>query len=414
MFKPINVEDVFIDDPLGIASIEEDNITTAMESISSIYHGLIVTPHHSYTDKRVQAALRSRIDELALVTSISSESVHLAIDQLANRTYSTENAFFDTVKSIIEKVLAWLAEVRDLIIRIIKSIIGVRNQNKATNSKTASDFKETKREYERTKQGFPEVTRISVPGACYIAFHTTKHKPKAGFVYNTAGLEKAIDNVDREMNIFINNLTAEADNTLEAVSALISQLSVSKTYRAEDVLRKINSSKVLDGLYHNNFELVGFGLVQKPVRNATRYIRNKYGLTNTVDSHGWNAVDSFEISIETAAFEKLQKSFSDKSDETIGRIVALNQRLADSRAVKQLVTLRRDIRREVEIMSALSDDASVTLTQRKELQNKLELIYEMIRQLTDTCLLTARFYTRYTLMQGKIFQILGDSVSLST
>lgn len=414
MHKPINIEDVFIDDPLNIASIEEDNLTTAMESISSIYHGLIVTPHRAYADARVQSHLRARIDELSMVTSISSESVHLAIDQLTNRTYSSENAFFDTVKAIIEKVLEWLAEVRDLIVRVIKSIIGVRNQNKATNSKTASDFKETKREYERTKQGFPEVMRISVPGACYLAFHTTKHKPKAGFVYNTAGLEKAIDTVDREMNIFINNLTTEADNTLDAISALISQISVSKTYKGEDVLRKINSSKVLDGLYHNNFELVGFGLVQKPVRNATRYIRNKYGLTNTVDAHGWNNVEVFELAIETAAFEKLQKSFADKSDETIGRIVALNQRLADSRAVKQLTTLRRDIRREVELMTAMNAEPSVTLTQRKELQNKLELIYELIRQLTDTCLLAARFYTRYTLMQGKVFQILGESVNLST
>jgi hypothetical protein len=414
MHKPINVADVFIDDPLGIASIVEDNITTAMESISSIYHGLIVTPHRAYADKRVQESLRTRIDELSLVTSISSESVHLAIDQLTNRTYSSENAFFDTVKTIIEKVLEWLAKVRDLIVRVIRSIISVRNQNNATNAKTASDFKETKREYERTKQGFPEVIRISVPGACYLAFHTTKHKPKAGFVYNTAGLEKAIDNVDREMNIFINNLTAEADNTLDAVSALIGQLSVSKTYKAEDVLRKINNSKVLDGLYHNNFEMVGFGLVQKPVRNATRYIRNKYGLTNTVDAYSWNTVDTFELSIETAAFEKLQKSFADKSDETIGRIVALNQRLADSRAVKQLAVIRRDIRQQIDIMVGLDPNPSITLTQRKELQSKLELIYELIRQLTDTCLLAARFYTRYTLMQGKIFQLAGDSVTLSS
>ncbi len=413
MYKTIDIEDLYVEDPLGIASIDDDNIATAMESVSTIYHGLIVTPHRAYSDPRVQESLRARIDELSLVTSFSSESVHLAIDQLAQRTFSNENAFLDTVKVIIEKVLEWLASVRDLILRVIKAIIGVRSQNKASNTKTASDFKNTKRDYEKTKQGFPDVIRISVPGTCYLAFHTTKHRPKAGFVYNTQGVEKAIENVDREMKIFINNLTTEAENTLDAVSALISQMNSSKVYRAEDVLRKINSSKILDGLYHNNFEIIGFGLVQKPARNGTRYIRSKYGLTNTVDAHGWNAVDSFDITLETSAFEKMQKSYADKSDETIGLIVALNQRIADSKAVKELTTLRSSLRREIEIMSLGGDNNSTSLLQRKELQSKIELVYELVRQLTDTCLLTARFYTRYTTMQSKIFQHATDSISIN-
>lgn len=414
MNEPIPVEDIYFDDPLDIAYIEDENVATALESISTIYHGLILTPYRAYADPSVQAALRSRIDELSAVTSISTESLHSSIDELAQRTYSTENAFFDAVKEIIAKIVEWLVAVRDFIIRVIRSIINVRKRNNQANQKTASDFKETKKDYEKTGQEVPKILRVTVPGQCYLAFHTTKHKPKAGFVYNTAGMKKAIDAVHQEMEAFVNKLSDEADNTLSAISALLNQLKANKSYKAEDILRKVNQSKILDGLYHNRFEMLGFGVVQKPARNATRYIRNKYGLTNVVNTYGWAEVEGFEVAIETAEFETISKSFADKSDDLIGKIVALNTRLADSPAIKQLSVLRKDTRRDLALMEATSTDPSMSIVARKELLAKLELVYELTRQLTDTCLLAARFYTRYTLMQGKILGACGDSIKLRT
>ena len=410
MNDQVALDDIYIEDPLDIAFVEDDNIATALESISTIYHGLILTPYAAYSDPRIQSALRTRIDELAAVTSISTEAIHQSIDKLSQRTYSTENAFFDAVKEIIAKIIEWLGNVRDFIIRVIKSIINVRNRNSQANKKTASDFRENKQAYQKTKQEPPKILKTTVPGQCYLAFHTPKHKPKAGFVYNTAGLKRAIDEVHQGMDGFIGKLSDEADNILSAVSALLSQLNANKTYKAEDVLRKINQSKILSGLYHNHFEMLGFGVIQKPARNATKYIRNKYGLTNVVDCYGWGEVEGFEVAVETSEFESIVSSFTDKSDEMIGKIVALNSRLADSRAIKQLAALRSDTKRTIALMEAGNPDPSSTIVARKELLAKLELVYELVSQLTDTCLLVARFYTRYTLMQGKILSLAGDSI----
>lgn len=411
MYDPETTNEYFVEDPLDIAFNNDENLTVAIESISTIYHGLILTPHRSYADKRVQQALRSRIDELSAVSNFSSESIHLAIDGLANKTYSTENAFFDAVKSVVEKIIEWLSMIRDFIVKVIRKIINVRTQNKATNSKTASDFKESRKSYEKNMRDFPSTISLQVPGQCYLAFHTTKHKPQAGFVYNTNGLLKALENVDREMNVFVDNLTKEVDNTLDAISILLDQMDTSKVYRADDVVRKLNSTKVLAGLYHNNFEMLGFGIIAKPVRNSTKYIETKYGLTNVVNEHGWNKVESFDIVIETGEFEKLHKLFGEKSDEMIGKIVALNTRLADSRAIKRLATSRKDLRTVIEILANDSDPSQTALIAKKNLMGKLDLIHELTSQLTDTCLLTARFYTRYTLMQGKIFELAAKSLN---
>lgn len=410
MYDPDNQNDFYIEDPLDIEFNNDENLTVAIESISTIYHGLILTPHRAYADHRVQQTLRARIDELSAVTNFSSESIHLAIDGLVGKTYSTENAFYDAVKTVIEKIIEWLSAVRDFVIKIIRKIINVRTQNKASNNKTASDFKESKRTYERKMQDFPEILKLSVPGHCYLAFHTTKHSPKPGFVYNTNGLLKAIETVDREMNVFLNSLTKEVDNTLDAVSILLDQLDTSKVYRADDIVRKLNSIHVLAGLHHNNFEMLGFGIISKPVRNATKYINTKYALTNVVNDYGWNTARDFEISIEADKFMDLNKSFGDKSDEMIGKIVALNTRLADSRAIKRLASSRKELQRVIDIIVNDPNPSQSTLIAKKTIMSKLDLIHELVNQLTDTCLLTARFYTRYVLMQGKIFELAANSL----
>ena len=172
---------VYSEDPLGITDTQHDDFVVAFETVNVIYHGLITTPHRDYQKPHIQEALRARVGELAAITNYSAESVYLAIDNIATGTYSTENEFFAMVKSVIEKIIEWLINVKNWILDLIKRLFNIRTQNKAAAKTTGQTFKQAKNKYEREKRDFPDRIKVTIPGQCYLAFHTTRHRPQTGF-----------------------------------------------------------------------------------------------------------------------------------------------------------------------------------------------------------------------------------------
>ena len=408
----IEAEALYVEDPLNIALLNGSDAVEAFESVSVIYHGLLTTPYQAYTDERIKQSLTTRIEELSEFSNISAENIHVSIHELMSGTYSEENAFIDGVRALIEKILEWLTKVKDYILTLIRKMLDIRKRNTAQHKRSESDFRQAKTNYEKAKRDFPTVVNCSVPGQCYLAFHSSKHKPKPGFVYNTQGLMRAVEAIDADFQVFITRLTTEVDVILESVELMINQLSINTLNRSEDALKRINTSRLLTGLYHNNFEFIGFGLIQKPVRNPTRFIHNKLGLTNVVDHYGWNQVQEFTVSIETAEFEKLNTLINDKTDAALAQIIVLNERLSNSRALKKLAELRKDRKLMVKLSEDLpgGQEASVTLGFQKQILARLDLVQELVGQLSDTCVLTSRFYSRYVVMIGRLMGEVARSI----
>ena len=277
---------VYSEDPLGITDTQHDEFVVAFETVNVIYHGLITTPHRDYQKPHIQEALRARVGELAAITNYSAESVYVAIDNIATGTYSTENEFFAMVKSVIEKIIEWLINVKNWILDLIKRLFNIRTQNKAAAKTTGQTFKQAKNKYEREKRDFPDRIKVTIPGQCYLAFHTTRHRPQTGYVYNTEGLEKAIANIGIDMNRFVGKLEEDVPTVLSAIEILLSELTINKLSNSEDALIRLNKARGLKSLYFNKFEAIGFGIIDKPVRNSTRYFQSKLGLTNLVDDYG--------------------------------------------------------------------------------------------------------------------------------
>lgn len=412
--KDQSLEDgsLFVEDPLDLNLLNSDEAVAAFESVSIIYHGLLTTPYHAYSDPRVKNSLNTRIAELSSFTNISCESITTSLETVMAGTYSEESAFFDGVRAVIEKIIEWLGRVKDFVISLIRKMLDIRKRNQQQSKKTEATFRQAKTDYEKAKRDFPTVLTCSVPGSCYLAFHSSKHKPKPGFVYNTQGLLRAIDAVDADVQVFLTRLTAEVDVVLESVELMINQLTVDKMSRSEDALKRINTSRSLTGLYHNNFEFIGVGLIQKPVRNPTRYIQNKLGLTSVVDHYGWNQVENFTVSIETAEFERINKIVNDKTDDALAKIIVLNERLSNSRALKKLSELRKDRRILVNVaQNQPGEDSSITLNAHKQILSRLDLIQEMVGQLTDSCTLTSRFYSRYVIMISRMLSEVARNIS---
>ncbi len=403
---------VYNEDPLGMGNADHEQFVVAFETVNVIYHGLITTPQRDYQKPHIQEALRARVGELASITNYSAESVYLAIDNIATGTYSTENDFFAMVKSVIEKIIEWLIGVKNWILDLIKRLFNIRTQNKASAKATGQTFKQAKNKYEREKKDFPDRIKVTIPGQCYLAFHSTRHRPQTGYVYNTAGLEKAITNIGVDMNRFVGKLEEDVPAVLSAVEVLISELSINKLSNSEDALIRLNKARGLNSLYHNKFEAIGFGIIDKPVRNSTRYFQSKLGLTNLVDDYGWSAVGGFEVTIETARFEDLNTSIEKATDDVLARIIVLSESLSKSRAVKRLSEMKKEQARLVDMTQTLhGNDSSITLLQQKQILARIDLAYELVNQLTDTVMLTSRFYSRYTLMLSRLMANIAQSIA---
>ena len=258
---------VYNEDPLGMGDADHEQFVVAFETVNVIYHGLITTHQRDYKKPHIQEALRARVGELAVITNYSAESVYLAIDNIATGTYSTENEFFAMVKSVIEKILEWLINVKNWIPDLIKRLFNIRTQNKAASKATEQKFKQAKKKYEREKRDFPERIKVTIPGQCYLAFHTTRHRPQPGYVYNTDCLEKAITNIGIDMNRFVGKLEEDVPTVLSAIEVLLSELTINKLSNSEDALIRLNKARGLKSLYFNKFEAIGSGIIDKQVRN---------------------------------------------------------------------------------------------------------------------------------------------------
>ena len=403
---------VYSEDPLGMPDPKHDDFVVAFETVNVIYHGLITTPHRDYQKPHIQQALRDRIGELSTITNYSAESVYLAVDNIAHGTYSTENDFFAVVKSVIEKIIEWLVNVKNWILDLVKRLFNIRNQNKAASKATGQTFKQAKNKYEREKKDFPERIKVTIPGQCYLAFHTTRHRPQTGYVYNTEGLEKAISCVGLDMNRFVSKLEEDVPSVLSAIEVLISELSINKSSNSDDALVRLNRARGLKSLHHNNFEVIGFGIIDKPVRNSTRYFQSKLGLTNLVDDYGWGSVSGFELTIETNRFEELNTSIEKATDDVLARIILLTETLSKSRAVKRLGELKKEQTSLVNLHQSINpDESSINLMRQKEILARIDLAYELVNQLTDTVMLTSRFYSRYTLILSSLMSNIAQSIA---
>lgn len=409
----VDASSIYDDDPLRIGGMAPENIVPAFESISLIYHGLLVTPPHAYRDPMVQDGLRKRINELTTYSNVSAESILSGIDSIATATYSEENQFIDIVRQVIEKIIEWLSLARDYILKVAKAIFNVRNQNKAAGKTADQNFKSAKNDFEKKQRPFPSKIRCTLPGQAYLLFHTTKHMPKAGWVYNTEGLVRAIETVDRDMTSMMNALDVEIDNVLYSIDVLVDQFKDTNRSDPDQALRRLNSKKQVYGLYLEKFQTIGFGLIQKPVRNPSRFIQHKIGLTNLVSEYGWGSVQSFEVTFETAEFEKIRKLIDDKTDKMLARIYVLDDRFANSRVLKRFNEIRKEHKRtfmENETHS-IGVDRDFYLRQQKQVLDRIELIQELVGQLSDTLTLVSRFYARYVITLSNMMGSIAKDIS---
>ena len=199
---------------------------------------------------------------------------------------------------------------------------------------------------------------------------------------------------------------------MSAIEVLISELSINKSSNSDDALVRLNKARGLKSLHHNNFEVIGFGIIDKPVRNSTRYFQSKLGLTNLVDDYGWGSVSGFELTIETNRFEELNTSIEKATDDVLARIILLTETLSKSRAVKRLGELKKEQTSLVNLHQSINpDESSINLMRQKEILARIDLAYELVNQLTDTVMLTSRFYSRYTLILSSLMSNIAQSIA---
>ena len=94
------------------------------------------------------------------------------------------------------------------------------------------------------------------------------------------------------------------------------------------------------------------------------------------------------------------------------RQLLLTETLSKSRAVKRLGELKKEQTSLVNLHQSINpDESSINLMRQKEILARIDLAYELVNQLTDTVMLTSRFYSRYTLVLSSLMSNIAQSIA---
>lgn len=256
---------------------------------------------------------------------------------------SQENVLIELVAGAIRKIIDFLKSLKDWFVGLFsKGKVTAKAQevamSKATEqlSKNVTTLEKTNPNKEMQGENMTAVVRL--PTKAYVLFHTPKHTPKIGYRYNDSNLESAIKGVMGNMTAYLDALDDEVNTILNVVGKSI-----------DDVLRgnpipttlmyQLTRSRVLLGYAHNKFECIGFGLISKPFTNE-EINRDKYDVTNCIQSHGWSTGDSFELSINLKTISKQAEGLNSNVNSLNQRILSIQDKLSKHDAIKRLSQIK--------------------------------------------------------------------------
>lgn len=399
----IDIDDRIFDDILEAEGLGE-GITAAIESIHVIYQGLLTTPVSRYSEPAIRGALNDRLNTISDATGVSLESLPIDIERLGKVDVSQEASLASAVTTIVNKILEYLSRIKQFFQSLWQKVFNRKNTVVAASKATAARYDTTVKTYTQSKKEIPTRVVCNVPGKCYLLFHARPHIPKAGFVYNQQGLDKAISSVSGQVDLLIEAMSSEVDTTLDAVRTLLSQLGSPHTSTVnpgkaaigslDEPLKNLKTNRKMYGLFHDHFEVIGVGVITKPLRHATRHHSEKFALTDTVRKHGWASVDNFDITIDVSSIKSLTDSVAKNANEKLTGIAMLVDRVTKSREIEQLTKRLKD-QREVSALAAMANGTGTQAGDQRRVLDRLELLSEYVNQLSDNLSLLYSFYARY-------------------
>lgn len=400
----VDYDDLDLEELLSIEGLGE-GLSAAIESVHILYEGILTTPASRYAEVGVQDALNRRIETISQHTGVSMESLVPSLIEMGKLDVSQEANFIAVVEQIVSKILEWLSQVKQFFIGLWRKVFNRKNVVVAASKANTTKYEATVKQYAKNNKEVPTTVKCTVPGRCYVLFHAKPHLPKAGFVYNQAGLDKAVVSVGKEIDRMIDAMASETDSTLTAVRQLISAMnrpgsslvtpggSIRST---DEPLKDLKTNRKMFGLYHDKFEVIGMGVITKPLRHGTRHHSEKFALTDTSRVHGWASVDSFEITIDVNKIKDLNDSVAKNANEKLTAIAMLVDRVIKSKEIEDLTKKLKDQRLMNNLIGANSPDTgSTTLNESRGNLDRLELMTEYVNQLTDNLSLLYSFYARY-------------------
>lgn len=401
-----NLEELFQMDGLG------EGLSAAIESVHIVYQGILTTPKERYGEPEIQDALTRRLNTISAGTGVSLEGLIENLQSLSGVEVSQERSFMEVVEIIVQQIIEWLSKVKEFFKNLWKKVFNRKSTVTASAKANNARYASTMHTYTKQQKDPPTTVKCNVPGRCYLIFHAKPHVPKAGFVYNQAGMDRAIDGVSRDMDRVIQVMSDECDSTIKAVERLLgaledgprSQLGNTTIRNIDEPLKDLKLNRKMFGLYHDRFEVAGMGIIAKPMRRATRFHSEKYGFTDTVRTHGWAGVDSFDITLDVKEIKKLNDAVIKNANDKLTAIALLVSRVGESRAIGKLTDLAKDTRSIVNLASMNDAPSSTDLSNRRANLERMELMMEYVGQLSDNLSLLYSFYARYIEMVSVIAQ----------
>lgn len=400
----VEYDDLEIEDLLSVEGLGE-GLVAAIESVHIVYQGILTTPAARYKEPEIIGSLTRRLETISEGTGVSLENLIPTLTDVGKLEVSQEGSFIEAIEAIVRSIIDWLGRVKQFFVNLWRKVFNRKTTVVAASKANTAKYETAVKQYATNKKEVPTTVKCNVPGRCYVLFHAKPHLPKAGFVYNQAGLDKAITSVSKEMDQLIDAMASETDTTLAAVRQLLRSIEqpMSSTLQnktasrnIDEPLKDLKTNRKMFGLFHDKFEVIGMGVVTKPLRHATRHHSEKFALTDVSRNYGWSSVDSFDITIDVNKIKDLNDSVSKNANEKLTAIALLVDRVIKSSEINELTKKLRDERALSNMLEVNAPDTgSVTLNNSRVKLDRLELMTEYVNQLSDNLSLLYSFYARY-------------------
>ena len=401
----VNYDDLAIDDLLELDGIDE-GIVAAIESVHIVYQGLLATPASRYAEPDIQKALVRRLETISAGTGVSLEGITISIENIDTLVVSQEADFVGVIETIVTKIMEWLGRIKEFFLGLWRKVFNRKTAVVAAAKANNVKYEATVKSYASNNKTIPTTVKCTVPGRCYVLFHAKPHLPKAGFVYNQAGLDKALDSVPKEIDKIIDAMSAETDTTLKAVRMLMQAMDRpagavigpkgSVIRSLDEPLKDLKTNRKMFGLFHDKFEVIGMGVIAKPLRHANKYHSEKFALTDTSRNYGWGTVDSFDITLDVNKIKDLNDNVAKNATDKLSAIAGLVDRVIKSSEISDLVKKLKDQRTVNQLVGLNTpENGSITVNESRNNLERLELMTEYVNQLTDNLSLLYQFYARY-------------------
>lgn len=324
-----------------------------------------------YNDPILAGQINLRLAELGNMVGLPTPDITEAIS-VEGRAVISNEGIGSLFMGMIKKVLDWLTRFKDWILELLKKS---KVSSKAQEAASSSVKKHVDRIVNAQKSEQSKVQgTFAVTARTLVIFHTPAHTPQIDYKYNVDNLRSSFDQVMKYTKVMKDAMEDDIVALILGVNVCADAVMNDKPIPSAELF-KINSHRKLQGLAHNKFELIGFGLETRPVSSDFSVRKDKIGVTNVARDYGWYNEGTYELQVSSGDI----KDYVAKADKQITDMNKLADAIQDQLSRSNVTKRIDDLKKYADTI--LKQGSDLEPAQQTMFMKRLLSVQELVMQL---------------------------------